>query len=122
MSVTNTDPRKNGWYKSSFSKEAASCVEVCFADDMVLVRDSKYTGPAADQPIIAVPAAHWAEFLDAALDNSKASNTFGVPSTEHNDHTGTVILRDAVGTELAYTAREWQAFTAGIRASEFTTA
>lgn len=122
MSVTNTDPRKDGWYKSSFSKEAASCVEVCFADGMVLVRDSKYSGPTGDQPIIAVPAAHWAEFLDAAIDDSKAPNAFGVPSIERDDRTGTVVVRDAVGTELIYHAREWDAFTAGIRASEFASA
>ncbi|MFD7846085.1 DUF397 domain-containing protein [Nocardia sp. NPDC059764] len=40
------------------------------------------------------------------------------PSIEPQPGDGT-ILRDSTGTTLHYTAAEWTAFTAGIRAGEF---
>jgi len=119
MSTKSTDHHKRHWFKSSFSKEAASCVEVCFAGSTVLVRDSKYTGPAADQPIIAIPVVDWAGFLTLAAGDVETSTALGMPAIEHDDATGNAIVRDSVGTELVYAPREWRAFTAGIRASEF---
>jgi hypothetical protein len=113
--------RLDGWFKSSFSKDANSCVEVRFADDMVYVRDSKYDGPTDVQPVIAVPRADWAEFLAAVTRGvAVAGSSLGVPAIEHDQDTGNTIVRDAVGTELVYTAREWHAFTAGVLAAEFT--
>lgn len=52
------------WFTSSFSQDSNSCVEVCFDTNAVLVRDSKYRGPAADQPVLAVSAADWPAFLE----------------------------------------------------------
>ncbi|MQY20073.1 DUF397 domain-containing protein [Nocardia macrotermitis] len=58
------------WRKSSYSTGSDHCVEVKFADDTVYIRDSKYLrNPAntpANQPILAVPAADWDNFLQLA--------------------------------------------------------
>jgi len=49
------------WFKSSYSNAAATCVEVRFAGDAVLVRDSKNR---AHGPTLAVTTEQWAVFLD----------------------------------------------------------
>lgn len=49
------------WFKSSYSNSAVTCVEVRFAGDAVLVRDSKNR---AHSPILAVPPTEWTAFLD----------------------------------------------------------
>ncbi|WP_405166536.1 DUF397 domain-containing protein [Nocardia sp. NBC_01499] len=109
-----------GWFKSSFSKDANSCVEVRFSDDgTVHIRDSKYQGRRDDQPTIAIPADDWDEFLRLAADGDESPSELIVPVVEHDEHTGSTTVRDAVGTKLVYTAREWNAFTSGIRAAEF---
>ena len=53
------------WFKSSYSNAAATCVEVRFAEDAVLVRDSKNR---AHGPILAVTITEWAAFLDGLAD------------------------------------------------------
>ncbi|WP_024802612.1 DUF397 domain-containing protein [Nocardia sp. BMG51109] len=121
MSTSKATSVRTDWFKSSFSKDTTSCVEVRFDGDVVLMRDSKYDGPPADQPVIVIPARHWAEFLTIAARPIGFGSELGIPTTEIDSTTGTVIARDAVGTELTYTFREWNAFTAGITAGEFTT-
>ncbi len=58
-SETSTAP---GWFKSSYSSDAAACVEVKFDDHRVLVRDSKYDGASGAQPILAFEATAWSAF------------------------------------------------------------
>jgi Domain of unknown function (DUF397) len=49
------------WFKSSYSDNSLGCVEVRFAEDAVVVRDSKNR---AHGPTLAVPTTEWAAFLD----------------------------------------------------------
>ncbi|WP_433195836.1 DUF397 domain-containing protein [Nocardia sp. CA-107356] len=121
MSSTNVIPAGNGWFKSSFSKDSTTCVEVSFDDNpVVLVRDSKYQGAATLQPIIAVPAHSWPHFLGIVTGDLTDDHTvLGIPTVEHDADTGDVILRDEVGTALIYAASEWDAFVAGTAAGEF---
>ena len=49
------------WFKSSYSDTSTSCVEVRFAADAVLVRDSKNR---AHGPTLAVATTAWAAFLE----------------------------------------------------------
>jgi Domain of unknown function (DUF397) len=52
----------DGWFVSSFSNGAGSCVEVKFAaPGAILVRDSK--DRRHDQPIIGMPARAWVALL-----------------------------------------------------------
>lgn len=115
MSSRNT-PRRN-WFKSSFSDSSNNCVEVRFADDVVLIRDDKYTGPTDLQPVIAVPNSTWSAFLEVVLDGDARDSSIALPSITTGAH-GTMV-RDAVGTTLEFTPAEWTAFLAGIRAGEF---
>ncbi|WP_405160789.1 DUF397 domain-containing protein [Nocardia sp. NBC_01499] len=108
------------WFKSSFSKEAANCVEIRFAGDSVLMRDSKYLrNPSNDpayQPIIAIDATGWGAFLSVAngLDAAKAQP--GLPTIELDVFGVTVASK---GTRLRFTLREWESFLEGTRAGEF---
>ncbi len=112
---------RSAWFKSSFSKDANSCVEVLFADEVVRVRDSKYDGPPADQPVITVPADDWDEFLAIATGHTERSIRSGVPTIEF-DTVGNAIVYGANEARLVYTPREWDCFLAGIRANEFSRA
>ena len=49
------------WFKSSYSNAASACVEVRFAGDAVLVRDSKNR---AQGPTLAMTTTAWAAFLE----------------------------------------------------------
>ena len=49
------------WFKSSYSDTSTSCVEVRFAGDAVLVRDSKNR---AHGPTLAMTTTAWAAFLE----------------------------------------------------------
>lgn len=53
-------PPSTGWFKSSFSANNSSCVEVRFDADVVMIRDTKRRGVG---PIITVTGAQWADFL-----------------------------------------------------------
>lgn len=48
-----------GWVKSSYSNNAASCVEVRRVGADVQVRDSKNADPA----LLAIPASSWTSFV-----------------------------------------------------------
>jgi hypothetical protein len=113
-----------GWFKSSFSKDANSCVEVRFTDGMVFVRDSKYLrDPSNDpalQPTIALSAESWTAFLSLTTVDT-AVLVPGLRSVEHHDSGGLTITATD-GTALTYTQSEWTAFAAGIRAGEFAAA
>lgn len=53
------------WFTSSYSVNATECVEVRFAEDAVLVRDSKNR---AHSPILAVTTTEWTAFLDGLVE------------------------------------------------------
>jgi hypothetical protein len=112
---------RTGWRKASYSNDTGECVEVCFNTDIVLIRDSKYLrNPANDpalQPIIKIAAATWRSFLETVASGEQDTRP-GIPAIEqHRD--GGATLRADDGTALTYTAAEWAAFTAGVRAREF---
>ncbi|ATL65380.1 DUF397 domain-containing protein [Nocardia terpenica] len=119
-----TPQRDTGWFKSSLSNETQTCVEIRFAGDTVLIRDSKYLrDPANDpatQPIIPIPTTDWPAFLSAAT-GSETKADHNLPTIDHHP-SGEVTIRAANGTTLTYTAPEWSAFTTGIHANEFTAA
>lgn len=109
------------WRKSSLSNGSGNCVEAARLDSTTIgIRDSKYTGPADQQPFITVPADEWPRFLALALEGETAPAGHGVPGIEYSPNG--VVLRDAFGTVLSYTPAEWEAFTGGIHAGELTLA
>ncbi|MEV6556320.1 DUF397 domain-containing protein [Nocardia sp. NPDC051756] len=61
--MSNEKPDATGWFKSSYSSDAAACVEIKFDDGRVLVRDSKYQGAPAARPILTFTTADWSVFL-----------------------------------------------------------
>ncbi|MBF6321418.1 DUF397 domain-containing protein [Nocardia cyriacigeorgica] len=53
---------ESGWFKSTYSTDAAACVEVAFTPDATLVRDSKHPDPST-QPILTFTPTTWSTFL-----------------------------------------------------------
>ena len=108
-----------GWFKSSLSQSSENCVEIQFAGDRVLIRDSKYlrnpSNEPTAQPIITVSAADWQTFLDAVV-RPEPCAVAPIIAPEPN---GYVTIRDARGTALTYTPDEWEAFKAGAATGEF---
>ena len=110
--------RVTGWFKSSFSKDASTCVEVRFDETAVLIRDSKYQGDPAFRPVISLPRGDWRYFLEAAAGRA-VEPWRGLPTIEHaND--GLTTLHAADGTALTYFPDEWRSFCLGIGIGEFT--
>ncbi|GAB2694867.1 DUF397 domain-containing protein [Nocardia thraciensis] len=111
-----------GWVKSSFSRDSSNCVVVRQDADTVLIRDDKYQGDPADEPIIAVPAAAWPEFLAVvAAEESLEGPLDGMPAIIR-EADGTTTLRDSRNQALSFTIGEWVAFTKGVQAGEFSPA
>ncbi|WP_330233682.1 DUF397 domain-containing protein [Nocardia sp. NBC_00508] len=104
------------WFKSTFSGSETSCVEVAHRTDTVLIRDSKYTGPAAEQPVVSVSPAMWPAFLDLALSANSGTLDEGVTVSLHQDGGATI---SAQGVALLYNADEWDAFTKGVADGQF---
>lgn len=50
------------WFKSSYSNDSQTCVEVCFDGGRVLVRDSKFQGPSDASPTLAFTPTEWEAF------------------------------------------------------------
>ncbi len=113
----------SSWFKSSFSKDAASCVEIRFTSSAVMIRDSKYlrnpANPPAAQPIITIPAESWPTFLARALGHDVTAPNLPTLTTHPN---GGATLTSPDGTALTYTSAEWTAYTSGIHAGEFAAA
>ncbi|WP_084478468.1 DUF397 domain-containing protein [Nocardia jejuensis] len=114
-------PKTSEWFKSTHSDHGAACVEVRFDGTSALLRDSKYLrDPSNDpkaHPTVAVPLSAWPEFLSRAADTLEFPGAEGVPSIERTSNE--IVLRDAQGTTLRYTSKEWTAFIAGVCAGEF---
>jgi hypothetical protein len=108
------------WRKSTFSDQQNECVEVSFAANIALVRDSKYlrdpsNDPAA-QPIIDMDTATWTALLAAVGRNEYPITVDAVTITRTAD-SGSAIQSGSV--VLRYTPSEWTAFVAGVAANEF---
>ncbi|WP_153407482.1 DUF397 domain-containing protein [Nocardia macrotermitis] len=116
--TTNCVEVSFGWYKSSFSRDTSNCVEILRDAEAVLIRDSKYQGDPAEQPILSVRTTAWAKFLTAVTLGESITVTTDLPAIEYEASTGETILR-ADDVALTYTSGEWEAFIAGIRAGEF---
>ncbi|MCM6778590.1 DUF397 domain-containing protein [Nocardia sp. CDC159] len=104
------------WYKSTFSGEAQTCVEIAHRSAAVLIRDSKYSGSAAGQPIISVTLRDWEPFLCLALANSSGTLGHGLGVTVNVNGSATIKTRTVT---LTYTAEEWDAFRKGIADGQF---
>lgn len=102
------------WFKSTFSGEAGTCVEVAHLRDSVLIRDSKYLNNTS--PIITVPADHWASVLDLALSKTSGAVADVLTITVHQDGGATLSSESA---KLVYNADEWDAFAKGVADGQF---
>ncbi len=120
--VTVTRLVERSWFKSHASSASCACVEVRFDADAVLIRDSKYRRrPEADlanEPTIRVLIDAWLALLDELVGVRLAGTggALAIATTEHS----TTIRSVTTGTELVYTAAEWDAFLVGVKAGEFT--
>ncbi|MBF6456033.1 MULTISPECIES: DUF397 domain-containing protein [Nocardia] len=125
MSTDRPVTSNNGdFFKSSYSNDGPSCVEVKFLGDCVLIRDSKQNSDYADapdtQPTIAIPTACWTAFLDLAL--SSRPGTVGTAEVSVNaDGSAELAAADTASriVTLRYTADEWEAFGKGVADGEF---
>ncbi|WP_405485242.1 DUF397 domain-containing protein [Nocardia sp. NBC_00511] len=106
----------SGWFKSSFSSQSSNCVELRSFGTTVLVRDSKYTGSAVQQPIVSVDSDHWPAFLELARDRVSGAVAESVAIAVHEDG-GAVITGQ--GVPLVYDRQEWDAFVRGVATGEF---
>lgn len=106
------------WRKSTYSgSNGGQCVEVSFGPERVLIRDSKYSGPALGRPIISVSNAEWPSFLDLVLSGAAGDLGQGMKVELCSD--GAVILADQNGVRLLFTVAEWDAFAKGIADGQF---
>lgn len=103
------------WFKSSFSGTEKTCVEISHRRDAVLIRDSKYTGPAEAQPVLTVAPANWSALLGLAL-NQESGAVADLTISVDQDGGATVTAGEAA---LAFNAAEWIAFGKGVAAGEF---
>lgn len=112
-------PDVTGWFTSSRSNNGNQCVEVRFAGDAVLIRDSKFRrNPAnrtADEPVITVTASEWTSFLN--LLTSARWQPGAHPLVVQSSPAGTTLCCGAI--TLTYTPAEWEAFVDGVHDGEF---
>ncbi|MFE3196296.1 DUF397 domain-containing protein [Nocardia sp. NPDC059240] len=105
------------FYKSTYSGSNQACVEISHRRDEVLIRDSKYTGPADLEPILTVPADAWSAVLDLAMSMTSGEIDGELTITVHPDGGATIAGQD--GVTLDYRADEWDAFAKGVAAGQF---
>ncbi|MRH86647.1 DUF397 domain-containing protein [Nocardia sp. SYP-A9097] len=109
-------PRIRGWFKSSWSSETQTCVEVRLGDEVVTVRDSKFIGSAEYQPVVSVAAGQWPALLELAGRRVSGEVADSVAIAVGDDG-GAVI--SGQGVSLVYDRGEWDAFVKGVVAGEF---
>jgi len=114
----------DGWKKSTFStNNGGACVEVKFAGDRVLVRDSKYRRDSANdvsaQPFVAVPVHGWSTLCDIALGGISGTIEEEVVRIAIDTGGAAVVSSGGQGIALSFTAEEWDAFGKGIANGEF---
>jgi hypothetical protein len=107
----------SNFFKSTFSGGDKTCVEVAHTSNVSLIRDSKYIGPATDEPIILVPAEHWPAVLELAL--NRESGTLNDVLTISVQADGSAILTNPQGVTLVYGVDEWDAFAKGVADGQF---
>jgi len=108
-------PRRDGWFKSSFSSSSSSCVEVRFDTDLVSIRDSKNRD--INEPIITVTADEWTRFLDS-LRHGTIPGAVGLLTVEPTGN-GSLLRARGQSPTLRFTSAEWRAYLAGVHAREF---
>ncbi|WP_458686095.1 DUF397 domain-containing protein [Nocardia tengchongensis] len=107
-----------GWRKSSYSgSNGGQCVEVAITSETVQIRDSKYSGPPERRPIIRVPSHQWVGVLKLVLRGRAGEVGMGLSIELCSE--GGATLKSYDGTELEFTAAEWEAFEKGIVNGEF---
>ncbi|MQY24336.1 DUF397 domain-containing protein [Nocardia macrotermitis] len=104
------------FYKSTYSGANNSCVEISHRANVVLIRDSKYTGPTASQPIVSIPAERWTEFTALALTGTSARLDNIAVLDVQNDGSASVT---GPAHALSYRPDEWDAFMKGIADGQF---
>ncbi|MBF6330729.1 DUF397 domain-containing protein [Nocardia transvalensis] len=103
--------------KSTYSGANGTCVEVSLGRDSVLIRDSKYAGPADQQPIVSIAPTDWQSFLDLVLSSESGTLPGGIKLSLHPGGGATITAETAA---LVYSAAEWDAFTKGVADGQFT--
>lgn len=118
--VFSAEKRATGrdWFKSSFSNGSCTCVEVRLSPDHVEIRDSKFLGDPSVQPVITVASRHWTT-LQQQIRLKGPLGIGGVLDVAPHPDGSASLYSPANGTELRYTAAEWAAYVAGVRAGEF---
>ncbi|CCF65810.1 DUF397 domain-containing protein [Nocardia cyriacigeorgica] len=62
MNIDDSGSARTGWFKSSYSGDSQTCVEVSFTPDSTLVRDSKHPDRST-QPILVFTPSAWTSFV-----------------------------------------------------------
>ncbi len=111
------------WRISAHSTGANTCVQAAAVDDVVVVQNSNHPHPAGTA--LAVPAQEWERFLAEAVAGRANRAALTAPAALGPFHLnatpdGGVELRAADSGPVAFTSAEWDVFTTGVAAGEFT--
>lgn len=120
--LTTHTPPDEGWFKSSYSTGACTCVEVRFdPGGKVWIRDSKYEPDPArlsEQPMIVLSPAGWRRLAKMIL-AGEAVMVEGTLIVRLLADGSATLTCSRTGVTLAFSHDEVSAFTAGLRAGEF---
>ncbi|MGI8305576.1 DUF397 domain-containing protein [Saccharopolyspora hattusasensis] len=114
--VASSQKPTTSWFKSSFSNPSQNCVEIRFADGLVHVRDSKDRG---EGPVISAPGNAWSTLLAEVAGRLPVGTSGTIRIVHRTDGGADLQSLPARSLTLSYTAAEWDAFVAGVRAGEF---
>lgn len=103
------------FFKSTFSGGDQTCVEVAHSSDVVLIRDSKFSGSPYEQPVVSIAPALWREMLNLVLSNESGA-VGNVRIAVHPDASATIADQ---AVSLTYNTDEWDAFMKGVADGEF---